>query len=70
MYLDDTLIGADTQEQLAEILNKVFKALREVNATLKPSKIRIGYEKEVILGSEVSKKGIRPAMEHLMGFGQ
>ena len=65
VYMDDILIGADSEEELVELIRFVVLSVGERGGTLKPTKIRIGYAREVILGSEVSAAGIRPSPAHV-----
>ena len=65
VYCDDILVCADTEDELMDLCCFVARTVGRRGGTLKPSKCRIGYAKEVILGSEVSKEGIRPSPEHI-----
>ena len=62
VYMDDILIGANSE---VDLLRFVVLSVAERGGTLKPTKIRIGYDREVILGSEVSAAGIRPSPAHI-----
>ena len=44
VYMDDILIGADSEEELVELIRFVVLSVGERGGTLKPTKIRIGYD--------------------------
>ena len=54
--MDDILIGANSEKELVDLLRFVVLSVAERGGTLKPTKIRIGYDREVILGSEGSAR--------------
>ena len=63
--MDDVLVGANSEEQLLELVLQVVRSVGARGGTLKPSKVRIGYPTEVVLGSEVSSEGLRPSPAHV-----
>jgi transposase InsO family protein len=65
VYLDDVLVGCDTEEELRQLVIDVSERVAARGGTLKPSKIRVGYPTEDILGSELSKSGMRPSHSHV-----
>jgi len=65
VYLDDILVGANAEADLIQFVAIVAHGVGQRGGTLKPSKIRIGYTQEVILGSEISAFGIRPSPAHV-----
>ena len=65
VYMDDILVGANSEAGLVKLVQQVLHGVRKRGGTIKPSKVRIGYPTEVILGSEVSEEGIRPSPTHV-----
>jgi len=65
VYLDDILVGVNTEAELLLLVKEVVEGVRSRGGTLKPSKVRIGYPTEIILGSEVSAGGLRPSPAHV-----
>ena len=52
VYMDDLIVAADSEAELLELVNTVVRAVAGRGGTLKPTKVRIGYHREVVLGSE------------------
>ena len=65
VYMDDIIVCALSEARFAELVEAVARRVRGAGGTLKPGKIRLGYPSEDILGSEVSKDGVRPSLKHL-----
>ena len=61
VYLDDILVGANSEQELVQLVRDVVQGVAARGGTLKPSKVRIGYATEIVLGSEVSAAGLRPS---------
>lgn len=63
--MDDILIHADTQEQLAEITNKVIRRIDEVGLKLNQEKCQFNQESVKFLGHVLSSKGLSPDPEKI-----
>jgi hypothetical protein len=64
VFIDDLMVGANSEAELLSLVRDVLRRVVEAGVKLKPSKARVGYPMEVVLGSEVSADGIRPSAEH------
>lgn len=64
-YIDDITFACETEEEHYVKLEKVFQACREGGIFLKVEKAKIFEDKIVVLGHEVSARGITPDPEKL-----
>ena len=61
-YVDDMMTMAQTNEEMIEILDKVFQILRLNNLKLNLMKCRLGWKEVTWLEFSISKNGVRPEM--------
>ena len=64
-YLDDILVFSNTFEEHLHILNEVFRALKNANLKLNPSKCKFATNFCEFLGFNLSERGIQPSQSHV-----
>ena len=64
-YIDDCVYGANTQDELLEITDKVFERFAKANLRLNPKKNQFGRKTTVILGHEITSEGLKPQQTKL-----
>ena len=57
IYMDDVLVFAKTEEELAENLQEIFLQLKRKGVTLNPKKTELGLEEVEFLGHTLSRSG-------------
>ena len=62
-YLDDVLIGADSDRELMDRLDRVLERLKDNGVRLKKEKCQFGVREVVYLGWRLSEAGLRPVQE-------
>ena len=60
-YLDDVVLGADSEKEMLEKMQIVFDRLIKANLTLEPAKMQIMKQEIQFLGYTISKEGISPS---------
>jgi hypothetical protein len=64
-YLDDVILFSKTEEEHLELIEQVFRRLKEAGMTLKASKCKFFSDKVEYLGHVVSPEGIRPTEKNV-----
>ncbi|XP_043243059.1 uncharacterized protein K02A2.6-like [Amphibalanus amphitrite] len=64
-YLDDVLIGADSDRELMDRLDRVLERLKDNGVRLKKEKCQFGVREVVYLGWRLSEAGLRPVQEKM-----
>jgi hypothetical protein len=54
-YIDDVIVHTDTREENLNILEELFRRIKEVNLTVRPNKCRFGYSKVDLLGHNLGE---------------
>ena len=68
VFIDDTITGSVTPEELLSNLKRIFARLAEHNVKLKPSKCKFGYESVEFVGHIFSKDGYELSAERKRGI--
>ena len=66
VYIDDIVIASDSYADHLRHVRMVFQRLNQVNLRVNLDKCVFAQDKLIILGNEVSREGIRPAVEKLL----
>ena len=64
-YIDDIIIFASSEEDMAERLNTILQRLQEHNVTVNPVKSSFGMTQEKFVGNTVDKEGLHFLREKL-----
>jgi transposase InsO family protein len=59
MYIDDIIVYGDTEEELLQNLEKLFKKCAQFNLTLNPDKCKLGLTSIEYVGHILDKDGVR-----------
>ena len=66
VYIDDIIIGGDSEEDLAKNLRLVFTRLVEENVKLNPKKLKIGLTEIKYVGHILSAEGVNMTGEKIL----
>ena len=65
IYLDDIMLATETEEEMRELVQLVFKRMSEFNLKINYKKSKFFVDRVKFLGHVVSKKGIEPDEEKI-----